>query len=65
MQTLALIWLQFHAAQERVKETFAQSPPAEEELRPNSSPAVAQPDAEIGGKEADPISPEAIGKERR
>jgi hypothetical protein len=63
MQTLALIWLQFHAAQERVKETFAQSPPAGEESQSNSSPAVAQPDGQVGGKEVDPISPEATGKQ--
>jgi hypothetical protein len=26
METLALIWLEFHAGQQRVRETFAQSP---------------------------------------
>jgi hypothetical protein len=47
MQPFALIWLEFHAAQQRVRETFAQSPRPNEESHLNSSPAVAQPGGEI------------------
>ena len=65
MQPFALIWLEFHAAQQRVRETFAQSPLPDGESHLNSSLAVAQPDAEIAGKDVDPISPEATGQERR
>ena len=46
MQPFALIWLEFHAAQQRVRETFAQSPLPNEGSHLNSSSAVAQPDGE-------------------
>jgi hypothetical protein len=46
MQLFALIWLEFHAAQQRVRETFAQSWLPVEESHLNSSLAVAQPDGE-------------------
>lgn len=50
MQPFALIWLEFHAAQQRVREIFAESPLQDEESQLNSSPAGAQPDGEIAGR---------------
>lgn len=46
MQPFALIWFEFHAAQRRFRETFAQSSLPDEESHLNSSLAVAQPDGE-------------------
>lgn len=46
MQPFALIWFEFHAAQQRFRETFAQSSLPDEESHLNSSLAVAQPDGE-------------------
>jgi hypothetical protein len=50
MQPFAFIWLEFHAARQRVQEVFAESPLQDEESQLNSSPAGAQPDGEIAGR---------------
>ena len=50
MQPFALIWLEFHAAQQSVREIFEPSPLPDQESHLNSSPAVAQPDGEIAGR---------------
>jgi hypothetical protein len=63
-ETFAIIWLGFNAAQ-RLRESFVQSPLPDQESHLNLSPADGQPEGEIGGREVDPISPEATGKERR
>jgi hypothetical protein len=57
MQRLVLGWLQFHAAQQCLRESVPQSPLGEES-RLNSSPTVAQLVGEIAGREVDPISPD-------
>jgi hypothetical protein len=62
MQTFAFVWLEYHAAQQRLRETFAQSPLPDEESHLNSSPTVAQTDGETAGREVDPISPEATAR---
>jgi|HubBroStandDraft_2_1064218.scaffolds.fasta_scaffold363427_2 hypothetical protein len=46
MQPFALIWFELHAAQQRVRDAFAQSSLPDAELHLNSSLAVAQPDGE-------------------
>jgi len=63
MQTFAYIWFEYRAAQQRVRETFAQSPLPDEQPRLNSS-AIAQPGGEIAGREVERISPEATDKDR-
>jgi hypothetical protein len=50
MQPFALIWVEFHAAQQSVREIFEPSPLPDEESHLNSWPAVAQPDGEIVGQ---------------
>ena len=57
MQTYGYIWFEYHAAQQRVRETFAQSPIPDEQSHLNSS-AVAQPDGPDRRREGDPISPD-------
>ena len=42
MQPFALIWLEFHAAQQSVREIFEPSPLPDEESHPNSSPSPSQ-----------------------
>jgi hypothetical protein len=64
MQTYGYIWFEYHAAQQRVRETFTQAPAQDEQSHPNSS-TVAQPDGQIAGREGESISPEATAKDRR
>lgn len=64
MQTYAYVWFEYHAAQQRVREVFAQSPVQDEQSHLNSS-TVAQPEDQVAGREGDPISPEVTAKERR
>ena len=62
MQTFAYLWFEYRSAQQRVRETFAQSPLPDEQSCLNSS-AVAQADGQNADREVDPISREATGQE--
>jgi len=63
MVPFPLIWLQCRAAQERLRETFAESPLPYEESYLKSSPPVAQADGERASGEVDPIPPKLSGKD--
>jgi hypothetical protein len=63
MVPFPLIWLQCRAAQERLRETFAESSLPSEESHLKSSPPVAQADGETASTEVDPIAPELSGKD--
>lgn len=65
MQTFALGWFELRAAQQRLRETFEQSPLPSEASQLNSSPTVAEPDSDIAAKEVGSISRDATFEGRR
>ena len=65
MQTFALGWLGLRAAQQRLRETFEQSPLPSEASQLNSSPTVAEPDSDIAVREVGSLSRDATFDRRR
>ena len=63
MVPFPLIWLQCRAAQDRLRETFTESPLPYDESYLKSSPPVAQAGGGTASREVDPIGYERSGKD--